>query len=88
MIKVLLSPKIAYLVDRNNRATSLLIFSYRPFLYLLAHITVADAAKTMYGQVWDLRLSHLIVYKITREEGTITKCWADARFNDFQVAER
>ena len=35
MIKVLLGPKIAYLVDKNNRATGLLIFSYWPFLYLL-----------------------------------------------------
>ncbi|OCK90113.1 uncharacterized protein K441DRAFT_263065 [Cenococcum geophilum 1.58] len=44
----------------------LLIFSYWPFLYLLGrHVSVADAAKTMYGQVWDLRLSHLVVYKIT-----------------------
>jgi hypothetical protein len=57
-----------------------------------AHVSVADAAKTIYGQVWNLRLSYLVVYKITREEGTITKCCtavrADARFNDFQVTER
>ena len=55
------------------------------------HVSVADAAKAMHGQAWNLRLSHLVVHKLP-EEGTITKCCTavrtDARFNGLQVAEQ
>ena len=90
MIKVLLSPKIACLVDRKNGATGLLIFPYWSFLHLLGRHT--SQLQMLHGQVWNLRLSHLVVHKTTREEGKIIKCCTavqtDARFNGFHVAER
>ena len=84
----LLSPKIAYLVQKKqgHGLINLPLLVISPSLGTV-HVSVADAAKAIHGQAWNLRLSHLVVHKTTREEGTIIKyysaVWADARFNGF-----